>query len=1141
MVKYLTHISNVSHNILLWLLFFVAQSIAVCGQERNLGEERRVLPCDRPSFGLVRFEFENTTCRSIIQDHEGYVWVGTDNGVVRYDGAHIERFGCIETGMRGYGHKIVAMVEDSANCCIWASLDGLSSLMRVDKHTFETSILDFATSEDNGTDSYRVPMSLANADDSTLVCRMARAFYTIDKNTGKTELLLRYKGVINSSRTPFFRFDGRLCNVGGGKLYGLNAEYGEKAKVEEVCVGDIECIKDAVPKDDNTLVVMSLSLQRTFDIYLYHKLTGTKEFLGVISDSPHGMSSADDGLWIATNHGLAFLRYDDKSISYFTSANSTLQDNDISCIVKAKKQHIFFLGTADGIATLNYFNSKFLLTDMRRYSVSSNPQVWSLAKDSRGVHWVGCIDGLYRLRENSIFYEKIPLGSANEETDEMILSINETEGRDGLIVSTPKDAYKVGYDGRIIRHILHDDDMIRGVQPIKGGGIAVICRSKIHILNSVNWQEVGFLKSEKGASFTTAHTDDMETLWVVKSNQELAGYDLKTLKRKYIVVLQKDSIGAIREVRHNVSNGMNELWIATSAGGLLYKNPGYSGVMPVNNGRILKSTIHAMELDSNGGLWVATDLGIANVKDGKVTEYPKSQYQLCNKFLNRASAKGAAGEILMGGRNDFVEFQPLSFIDNDYFPTPIVTSYQYFNFTGKPRQDDASRKLYGGGTVVIPADVSSIKINARTMSFDHPEQTNVEWMVDDDTEWKKSEASGDIFLAALNQGSHKLYLRSTDDSGRPQAGVYTVNIEKETYFHKSRQFLIALLIAAVSAIAGLWTWRNNQYKKIKVKLTRDVNVVSDMLMAANNELRKRQAEINKRNQEISAMNNNLQDMVERRTRDLALAKAKAEESSQLKSDFLASLGHEVRTPMNAIVGFAKLLQMEKCTDEERTEFADLILKSATSLLGMLGALLDSSRIERGVLEIAFSEANIYQEVSDTFKMLSVEKKNPNVEFILNLSDNLKGAVIETDKERLRQIIINITYNAFKFTNNGYVKMSAWKAKASGLTRIGLPSFPQSLSFTSDVFVMSIEDTGIGIAEDKRDIIFEPFRRLTGNTIKHPGLGLGLNIVKNLAGLMGGEVWLTSEVGKGSTFFFYLPFERLKTDKNEQREHSKTQG
>lgn len=1132
-----TKIAEISHKIILWLALAVIEAAGGVAYAEQGNEGLRKLPCDKPSFGLIRFEYESTSCRCIIQDHQGFLWVGTDNGIVRYDGEHIDRFGSIETGLRSYGRKVVALAGDSANNCIWASLDGCAALAKVDTRTFETTILEYETADDDEADTYRVTLSLTNIDDSTLICRMARAFYAINKRTGHAELLKKYKGAINSARTPFFQYDGRLCNVGGGKLYGMSRTKGSKVSVEEIQLSGIDRIKDAVPKDDTTLIVLNMSLERRFDINLLHLKSGKKEFLGSITDSPHGMASADDGLWIATNHGLIMLRYDDKTIKTFTSANSTLKDNDLACITKANKQHIFFLGTADGIATLNYFNSKFLRTDMRRYSVSSNPQVWSLAKDSRGTSWVGCIDGLYRLRDNSIFYEKVGLGNAPEETDEMILAVNETLECDGLIVATPKDAYKIGYDGHIIRHILHDDDMVRGAQPLRRGKIAVICRHSIHIIDTATWQETGCLKSGKGVSFTAAHTDDMSTLWVVNSRQELAGYDLTSLERRYIVVLQKDSIGAIREIRHNVLNGMDELWIATSSAGLLYKNPGYSGIMPVNNGKVLKSMIHSMELDANGGLWVSTDFGIANVRDGKVTDFPKSEYQLCNKFLNRASAKGVNGEILMGGRNDFIEFTPLSFVDNDYFPTPQVTSYQYFNFTDKPAPEDCSRKLYGGGSVVVPANVNSIRINARSMSFDHPESTNVEWMIDNDITWKKSEPTGDIYLAALDEGSHKLYLRSTDDSGRPQAGVCALTIEKETFFYKSRVFLFLIIAATASIIAGLWAWRNRQYKRIKQKLTRDVNVVSDMLMAANSELRKRQAEINQRNIEISAMNSNLQDMVERRTRDLEQAKAKAEESSQLKSDFLASLGHEVRTPMNAIVGFAKLLQMDKCSDEDRTEFADLILKSATSLLGMLSALLDSSRIERGVLEISFSETNIAQEVNDTYKMLSVEKKNPNVEFQLNLAENLKGAVIETDKERLRQIIINITYNAFKFTSSGYVRMSAWKAKASALTRIGLPQFPQSLNFTSDVFVMSVEDTGLGIPEDKREIIFEPFRRLTGNLIKHPGLGLGLSIVKNLVGLMGGEIWLTSEVGKGSTFFFYLPFDRQKTEKNEQRKQA----
>lgn len=1132
MSRRLPHTTSTTCRILTLLILTLLQTVGGAARADESDDAQRRLPCGKPVFGLIRMEFDNTNCRNIIQDQKGYIWVGTDNGLVRYDGAHIDRFANTDAGLLNSGRKILAMAEDTANCCIWASIDGTASLAKIDTRTFETTILEYQTSEDNGSDAYRITLSLTNANDSTLICRMARAFYSISKKTGHAELLLNYKGPINNSRSSFFNFGGRMCNVGGGRLYAVSADPSLGIRIEQVSLCGLDCVKDAVPKDDSTLIVMNMSGQRKFDIYHVRPQSNTKQLIGSLSDSPHGMAAADDGLWVATNHGLTFITYADGKQRTFNSANSTLQDNDIACITKARGQHIFFMGTADGIVTLNYFNSKFIRTDMRRYSMSSNPQVWSLAQDSRGTHWVGCIDGLYKLRSNSVFYEKVEIANAKAkaEVDEMVLSINETNERDGLFISTPKDVYKIAYDGRVVRHVMHDDDLIRCTQPTADGRLIITCRRGIHILNISTWREISSLTPPNGQGFNTSRTDDGKTLWVANNSQEISGYDLATLERKYIVLFQKDSIGVIRDIRHNVANGMDELWIATSNGGLLYKNPGYSGTMPINSGKVLKSRIHSLELDADGGLWVSTDLGIANVKDGKVTDFPKDEFLLCNKFINRASAKGPDGTILMGGRNDFIEFEPLSFINNDYFPTPVVTSYQYFNFTQSPEPGESARQLYGDKPIVVPADVNSIRLNARSLSYDHPEQTNVEWMMDDDFEWKKTEDSGDIYLVAITEGEHNLYLRSTDDQGRPQAGICALTLKKRMLFHESRLFIVVLVLAGIAIIAGLWLWRNSQFKQMRVKLMRDVNMVSDMLMTANSELRKRQEEVNKRNEEISAMNTNLQEMVERRTHDYAVAKAKAEESSQLKSDFLASLGHEVRTPMNAIIGFAKLLHMKECPEEERIEFADLILKSANSLLGMLGALLDSSRIERGVLEISNAPTNLHQEVNDAYRMLSVEKRNPNVEFTLDLADNLKGAVIDTDKERLRQIIINITYNAFKFTAKGHVKMSAWKAKASGLTRIGLPNFPQSLSFTSDVFVMSIEDTGVGIPEDKRDIIFEPFRRLSENTIKHPGLGLGLNIVKNLVTLMGGEIWLTSEVGKGSTFFFYLPFERPKTDK-----------
>lgn len=1103
----------------------ICAALVVLGQLSSTAaptDSKRRLSCERPLFELVRNGFASSSCRNVLQDKDGYIWIGTDNGVARYDGLHVECFGAVEAQARLRGRRIISMAEDSLRHCIWASIDRSASLLSIDTKTLETTILDYKTPDGEEAGTYSAALSLASINDSMLICRMARAFYAVNKNTGAVRLIKEYKGLVNSANTPFFSFLGATYNVGGGALNKITTNAKGEVSVTEADLGGLTGIKDVAVKDDTTLIVMSMTQPRTFGTFFYHSRTGVSELIGTSPDTPHGMASADDGLWVATNHGLHFLRYDDKSRHIFTPANSTLQDNAPTSILKARDQHIFFIGTADGLVTLSYFNSKFQRTDMLRYSTSANPQVWSIVKDSRNCYWIGCLDGLYKRRDNSLFYENVDI---DEISGSVVLSLWETPEHDGLIVSTPKDVYKIDYDGRLKRHITHNDDMIRSAQPIGNGEVIVTSRSSVSIVSASNGKSRKTLTAPEWCRFKLARTDDYKTLWVVNYKQEIDGYDINTLERKYIIVLQGDSVGSILDIRHNVANGMNELWIATTSGGLLYKNPGYAGIMPFNDSQLLQSDIHSLELDSLGGLWVSTDLGIAHVDAGNVTEYQTDRFGLCNKFLTRSSARGTDGNILMGGRNDFVEFSPHDFIENDYFPTPMVTSYQYFNFSVKTPQEWTTPHIYRDGPIEIPAGVRDVIINARCLSYDHPEKTNVEWMADDEHEWKKSMPNGNIYLTSLSEGVHTIYMRSTNDAGKPQAGVRSLKVTKHVLFYETRLFVWLIVTLIASTVVAMWIWKNYQYRKIRNKLTRDVNSISDMLLAANKELRKRQAEVKKRNEEISAINSNLQSLVEQQTKDLMEAKAKAEESSQLKSDFLASLGHEVRTPMNAIVGFAKLLKMDECPKEERIEFASLILKSANSLLGMLGALLDSSRIERGILQVSKSDTNVYQEIIDTYHMLSVEKKNPNVKFILDVSDNLKDVVLYTDKERLRQIIINITYNAFKFTTDGHVKISAWKEKASELTKLGLLRYPQELSFTSDVLLMSIDDTGIGIPENKREIIFEPFRRLTDNAVKHPGLGLGLNIVKNLVILLGGEVWLKSEVGRGSTFYFYLPFEQ----------------
>src|SRR5437899_4825781 len=294
-------------------------------------------------------------------------------------------------------------------------------------------------------------------------------------------------------------------------------------------------------------------------------------------------------------------------------------------------------------------------------------------------------------------------------------------------------------------------------------------------------------------------------------------------------------------------------------------------------------------------------------------------------------------------------------------------------------------------------------------------------------------------------------------------------------------------------------------------------------------LKNQQEELQRTNEQLQEKAKLLSEQmrqVEYKNREVEQAKAALEEkaeqlalSSRYKSEFLANMSHELRTPLNSLLILAKLLadNVAKNLLPKQIDYAQTIYAAGTDLLSLINDILDLAKIESGTvtLDIAperFSGLQDY--VERTFRQVAQDK---DLGFTVNAAPGLP-AVIHTDEKRLQQILKNLLSNAFKFTEKGKVSLRMSLAK-SGWTA----GHPQ-LDAAEKVVAFSVSDTGIGIPENKRKVIFEAFQQADGTTSrKYGGTGLGLSISRELTRLLGGEIRVESDPGKGSTFTLYLPF------------------
>ncbi len=240
------------------------------------------------------------------------------------------------------------------------------------------------------------------------------------------------------------------------------------------------------------------------------------------------------------------------------------------------------------------------------------------------------------------------------------------------------------------------------------------------------------------------------------------------------------------------------------------------------------------------------------------------------------------------------------------------------------------------------------------------------------------------------------------------------------------------------------------------------------------------------------------------TNDLA---EKAMATYRAKSDFLANMSHEIRTPMNAIVGFSDILGMEDLTGEQ-AKYTKIIRRSAQTLLVLIEDILDFSKIEAGMMDTEIIQCCPREIAKNVFSLLSETAAENGLEFKV-LADGDLPATIHTDPVRIHQCLVNLVNNAIKFTESGhiYIRLSMEKREDYSFIRF------------------DIEDTGIGIAPEKQQMIFETFSQADNSTTrKYGGTGLGLAITKRLTEILDGEILVQSQVGKGSVFSLLLPIQ-----------------
>ncbi|MBI9036730.1 MAG: response regulator [Bacteroidales bacterium] len=547
--------------------------------------------------------------------------------------------------------------------------------------------------------------------------------------------------------------------------------------------------------------------------------------------------------------------------------------------------------------------------------------------------------------------------------------------------------------------------------------------------------------------------------------------------------------------------GNGNIWISGNKGILQFDGENWSLVQTPEF-----ETARMMIIASDSSIWVASGTGIHRLING--TWISNTNEDGLPNAVIFDILEDKQGKIWVATENGVYRYHPEA---DTYAPETVVPSDMNFH-------------------EAVPSGEMQFVFKGRDKWDNTPDNRLLYSYRFDENSWTPFENKTTAIGTSLSAGSHVFEVRAMDRNGNidqsPASWPFTVLLPwyKETHFIILLVFAICLIVLSL----GYAITRHFRVEKLVKIRTAELEISKEKAEKSERELQQKNEEYETINEELNQTNENLYEAKEKAEKselelklkneeyeaineelnqtneNLYEAKEKAEESDRLKSAFLTNMSHEIRTPMNGILGFTDLLKEPNLSGEEQLKFIEIIRKSGNRMLNTVNDIIDISKIDAGQVEISKAFVNINEEIETQFEFFNGEATSKGLEFKLNNSMQRWDAFILMDKVKLNSIISNLIKNAIKYTDNGNIEILCNKKGSK--------------------FEFKITDTGIGIPEDRINSIFNRFEQADISDIHaRQGSGLGLAISKAYVEMLDGQIGVESEQGKGSTFYFTLPW------------------
>ncbi|RDY27880.1 hypothetical protein CHL78_007705 [Romboutsia weinsteinii] len=1016
---------------------------------------------------------------AILQERKGYMWIGTSDGLNRYDGNRIETYNCDSKNKNSLSSNYITALAEDPDGNLWIGTDnGLNilyresnTIVRVSEEYKNLRKITTIYEDSNGTmwigtdkglynynvDSKKGVIFTSEEDDKSLthnsvtsIDEIITGYLWVGTRSGISVINLKtdeiYKSGYDKNNRPF--------------IYDIEADNNG-----DVWVATKKNIIKCVLDEDGTsyIPVENIPIDIGEDLN---------------TDIRNIMSDSKNNLWLTSSNGVIKYSADDKSTKLYKNKihnKNSLSSNSVLCYYE-DFNGIIWIGTDNGINILSESN-QFTSIGSSPYNdgTLSGNNITTIHEDKYGYTWVGTKDnGVDVLDKNNNViksYYHDPNNESSLPSNNILYITSSVKSQDfkNIIVYTDKGYSLIDLSTNKVSNLLINDDYVIEVKSAYADDELFWSASNNSLstynraTNKTTYHNDNLSKFDidyTGISYIAQDPNDHNILWLGGNNTGLVKFHKSDgVQNRYISdINNQDSI------IHNTINtitfdSIGNMWVGTSIGLSKFdiKNEKFTSYTVADG--LSNNFINSILIDDDNNPWISTNYGINkfNVKENRFINFTEMDGIKGLQFNPASAHKYKDGSMVFGSSKGLTFFNPKDIVEPSPINNKVVIGDIYIN---------KDKTNYDSKNLVTSHNDNNIKLDFFLPNYKNSENITYEYMLEGlENTWTYAGSRNYVNYSALPPGSYTFKIRARDDHGNlSEETKFNIKINNPLWKTPFAYFIYLFILI------GLVIYSINYVKILQ-------NLVAQKTRKLNSELDK--------NRKLSS------ELINQ---------------EKFKNNYFVNLSHELRTPIHVIFSTVQLINLiNKNGDvpqKKSKEYMAIIAKNCNHLLNIINDIIDSSKIETGEYKIHKENNDIVYLVEES--ALNMNKLIEDKSLTLIIDPDIEEKIISCDKEEIERCIINLLGNATKFTPEG------------GEIRV----FIEENNGYVDI---SIEDTGIGISTEDQEFIFNRFTQVDGNgATKASSSGIGLTLVKHVVELHGGRISLVSELNKGSRFTISLP-------------------